>query len=290
MSDVLIIGNGPAGISAALYTARAGLSTVVIGKDSGALAKADKIENYYGFDSPVNGSQLLENGIVQAKRVGASIINDEVVSISYTGKLVVKTRQKEYSGDSVIIATGSSRSAPKIKDMDKFEGKGISYCAVCDGFFYRGKDVAVIGSGEYALNEAKELSEVANSVTILTNGNDIIAPQPDNLKVIKKKIVAFEGEAVLEKVVFADGESISVAGVFIAVGVAGSSDLAKKIGAETDGKRILVTENMATNVPGLFAAGDCTGGMMQVVKAVYEGARAGTEAVKYLRQLKANMK
>jgi thioredoxin reductase (NADPH) len=285
MSDVLIIGNGPAGISTALYTARAGFKTTIIGKDNGALAKAEKIENYYGFENPTSGNNLIAKGIAQAKRIGAELIPDEVVGLGFEDKLVVKTDKCQYKADAVIIATGSSRKAPKIQGLSEYEGKGVSYCAVCDAFFYRGKDVAVLGSHEYALSEAKELLSIAKSVTILSNGDTPISNIPKEISIITKEIDALVGEDdLLTSVRFKDGSHLLVSGVFVAIGVAGSSALARKIGAQSDGNKITVDENMATSIPGLYAAGDCTGGMMQIAKAVYEGAKAGTEVIKYLRK------
>ncbi|MHB8131803.1 MAG: NAD(P)/FAD-dependent oxidoreductase [Mobilitalea sp.] len=283
MSDIIIIGNGPAGISAALYTTRAGIDTIIIGKDYGALGKASKIENYYGFEQPISGKNLIEDGIAQAKRLGAKILSDEVLGISYTDKLVVTTKEKEYSADSVIIATGSSRSTLPIKGLKEYEGHGVSYCAVCDAFFYKGKDVAVLGNGEYALHEAVELLPTSNSVTLLTNGKQPSTIIPDKIRVNTNTIESFTGNDLLNTVHFKDGSSLSIAGVFVAVGVAGSTDLAKKLGAVTEKNKIIIDENMATNIPGLFAAGDCTGGLLQISKAVYDGAKAGTEVIKYLR-------
>jgi len=283
MSNVIIIGNGPAGISAALYTTRAGIDTIIIGKDYGALGKASEIENYYGFEQPISGKALIEDGIAQAKRLGTKIISDEVLGISYTDRLVVITKEKEYSADSVIIATGSSRSTPPINGLKEFEGHGVSYCAVCDAFFYKGKDVAVLGNGEYALHEALELLPTANSVTLLTNGKQPSTVIPDKIRVNTNIIESFIGGDLLNAVQFKDGGSLSISGVFIAVGVAGSIDLAKKLGAATVKNKIITDENMATNIPGLFAAGDCTGGLLQISKAVYEGAKAGTQVIKYLR-------
>lgn len=286
MSNVIIIGNGPAGISAALYTTRAGIETTVIGKDFGALAKATEIENYFGFKQPISGKDLISSGIEQAKRLGAKIISDEVLGISYNDKLVVQTKTDEYSADCVVLATGSSRSTPAIEGLNQFEGHGVSYCAVCDAFFYRGKDVAVLGNGEYALHEALELLQTSKSVTILTNGMEPSTLIPDTIKINKKKIKSLSGIDKLEKVIFEDNSTLDIDGLFIAMGVAGSADLARKIGAYTENNKVVVDEYMATTIPGLYAAGDCTGGLLQISKAVYEGAKAGTEIVKYLRKNK----
>ena len=283
MSNVIIIGNGPAGISTALYTTRAGIDTMVIGKDHGALGKASEIENYYGFSQPISGKDLITEGIEGARRLGADIITDEVLGISYTDKLLVTTKSGEYSADSVVIATGTTRYVPKINGLKELEGHGVSYCAVCDAFFYRGKDVAVLGDGEYALHEALELLQTSNSVTLLTNGKQPSILIPDKIKVNTKLIDSLIGNDVLDSVVFQDDSSLPIAGLFVAIGVAGSADLAKKLGAETENSKILTDENMATNIPGLYAAGDCTGGLLQVSKAVYEGAKAGIEIIKYLR-------
>lgn len=283
MSNAIIIGNGPAGISAALYTTRAGIDTVIIGKDHGALGKAAEIENYYGFSQPISGKALIDNGILGAKRLGARIISDEVLGLSYLDSFVVATKEKDYHADSVIIATGTARSTPKISGMKEFEGRGVSYCAVCDAFFHKGKDVAVLGDGEYALHEALELLPTSKSVTLLTNGKQPSALIPENIKVNTNSVDSLKGKNTLDSIIFQDGTSLSVSGLFVAIGVAGSTALAKKLGAATENDRILVDENMATNIPGLFAAGDCTGGLLQISKAVYEGAKAGMEAIKYLR-------
>ena len=285
MGNAVIIGTGPAGISAALYTARAGIKTTVIGKGLGALEKAEKIENYYGFSEPITGRELIENGIEQAKRIGAEIITDEVVGLGYTDKLTVKTINGEYPADCVILTTGSSRQSPNIKGILEYEGRGVSYCAVCDAFFHKGKDVAVLGCCEYALAEATELLPVTNSVTLITNGTVPTPKIPPEIKIITTAIEEFAGNQVLEKVIFKDGAEILVSGVFVAIGVAGSSELARKMGVEINGNTIVVDSRMATNIPGLYAAGDCTGGMLQIAKAVYQGAVAGTEVIKYIRKI-----
>ena len=144
--------------------------------------------------------------------------------------------------------------------------------------------MCVLGSGEYAVNEARELVSIVGEVTILTNGAALTASAPEGVKVIEGLVSELRGEERLQSVVFTDGSELPVSGAFIAYGTAGSAELAKKLGAFTDGSRIIVSETMATNVPGLFAAGDCTGGMLQVAKAVYQGAEAGTNVVKLLRK------
>lgn len=159
----------------------------------------------------------------------------------------------------------------------------MSYCAICDAFFYRGKKVAVIGSGEYAVHEAQVLLPHADMVTLLTNGEPLTAEVPDDVAVCDGKLAAAEGAGRVERVRFADGEVLPLDGLFLAIGTAGSSELARKIGAMLDGADVKVDVHQATNVPGLFAAGDCTGGLLQVAKAVHEGAEAGLSALRYVR-------
>ena len=281
--NVVIIGGGPAGVSAALYTARAGIDTTIIENGVHALKKAEKIENYYGFENGISGPSLYVAGLSQAKNVGAKVLTDEVVGLSFEDKFKVSATSGEYFADSVIIATGASRNKPNLKNLEKFEGSGISYCAVCDGFFFRGKDVAVLGSGEYAMHEASVLLPFAASVTLLTDGEEPSSPVPDGIKVNTSKIKAVSGDAVLENVVFEDGKTLDISGLFIALGTAGGADIAKKIGVVTNGNYVSADGNMATNIPGIFAAGDCTGGILQIAKAVYQGMLSGFSAIKFLK-------
>ena len=287
MKKAIIIGSGPAGISAALYLQRSGkVQTVVISKGIGALAKAEKIENFYGFSEPISGRELHENGIEGAKRLGVQFIEKKVVSLSYNAEMhpIVSTTQQDHSADAVLIATGTSRKTVPIKGLKEHEGKGVSYCAVCDAFFFRKKPVCVIGNGEYAVHEAEVLASTSGSVTILTNGLKMASEVPESIAVIDKKIISVNGEVTVESVQFEDGDTLEVKGVFVALGVAGSGELARKVGAETENGRIKVNEKMQTNLPGLYAAGDCTGGMLQVYKAVYDGATAGLAMLEYLKQ------
>lgn len=292
--DIIIIGSGPAGVSAALYAKRAGADVTVISRGSGALAKAEKIENYYGLAEPLTGAELEANGIAGAKRLGVEFVEDEVVGLAmnddFTG-LVVQTPDQAFEAKSVVLAAGSTRLAPKIPGLKELEGKGVSYCAICDAFFYREKTVAVLGEGEYALHEAEILLPHASKVMLFTNGKEPAVKIPDSIEVHKEKVTVVEAEQTggMERVSglrTEDGAVTPVNGLFVALGTAGSVDFARKIGAAVDNNRVVTDKDMATNVPGLYAAGDCTGGLLQVVKAAYEGAVAGLAAAKYVRNQK----
>ena len=179
MEDVIIIGAGPAGISAALYTARSNLRPIVINNGIGALAKAEKIENYYGLEEPISGEELYERGLVQAKALGVRIIKAQVLGIKGFDTFTVPNNLAgDFDTVSVILATGSRRTAPSIPGIREFEGKGVSYCAVCDAFFYRNREVAVLGNSDFALHEAEELRNVTPSVTIyFWNGKEARFPE-----------------------------------------------------------------------------------------------------------------
>lgn len=236
MYDVIIVGAGPAGISASLYTIRRNLKTLIIYKEKSALEKSTKIENYYGFENGINGEELYKIGIRQAQNIGAEVIKDEVTNIKidylnekeYTFK--VETLNNEFKAKSVILATGNKKNKPNIKNMDKYEGKGISYCAICDGFFYRNKNVAVIGNGDYAIAEAKDLQNIAKSITILTNGRQAPEYRAENININTKEIDQIEGENKVEEIDFVDNTKMKIDGIFIAQGVAGSTEFAKKLG------------------------------------------------------------
>ena len=284
MPSIIIIGSGPAGVSAALYAVRAGVDTTVLTKGPGALDRAEKIENYYGFAEPVSGAELERRSIENARRLGVQFVQTEAVGLTWTDRLTVETLAGAYPADAVILATGASRAVPRIPGLTGLEGHGVSWCAACDAFFYRGKDVAVLGSGEYALHEVQALLPVVKSVTLLTNGSPLTASFPPEVTVCPEKVNAILGKDRVSGVELSGGKTVALSGVFVALGVAGSTALARKLGAEVDGNHILVDEHMQTTLPGLYAAGDCTGGLLQVAKAVYEGALAGTEAAKALRK------
>ena len=284
MPNIVIVGSGPAGVSAALYAVRAGADTTVLTRGAGALARADAVENYYGFAQPISGAELERRSIENARRLGVKFVPAEVVGLTYTDQLTVETMDRDYPADAVILATGASRAVPRIPGLAGLEGHGVSFCAACDAFFYRGRDVAELGSGDNALPEVQALLPGENSVCLLTNGAPLTADFPPEVTVYPQAVEAVLGETVVTGVQLSGGVLLPVSGVFVALGVAGSTALARKIGAEVDGSRIVVDARMQTTVPGLYAAGDCTGGLLQVAKAVYEGAQAATEAIKALRK------
>lgn len=281
MYDVAIIGAGPAGISASLYAKRANLNVLVLYFGESNLEKSSKIDNYYGFAEGISGDNLYENGISQAKKLGVDVKQLEVIGIENLGKTYnVKTEAENFETKSVIIATGNRKVKPSIKGIAEFEGRGISYCAICDAFFYRNKNVAVIGNGKFAVNEATELSHVVNKVTILTNGLE----KPEcEFEVNTNKISVINGKEKVTDIEFEDGSKLEIDGVFIALGEAGASDFAKTLGIIQNGENIKVNDKMETNVKGVFACGNITGGLLQICKAVYEGAQAGLSAVNYIR-------
>lgn len=285
MYDVIIIGAGPAGVSASLYTHRANLKTLILYREEGALEKTNQIENYYGFADGISGKKLYEAGIQQAKNIGVEVRKEEVTNIQFTEKgFNVITENSKQEAKAIILATGNKKKKPKIKGIEDFEGKGVSYCAVCDGFFYRNRSVSVIGNGNYAISEVNELINLAGDITILTNGEKAPEFRADNVVIDTKEIDSIEGENTVQFIKFKDGSEIETEGVFIAEGMAGSIDFAKKLGVMADSNKIIVNEKMETNVKGIYACGDCTGGFLQIAKAVYEGMTAGTEVIQYIRK------
>ena len=285
MFNVIIIGGGPAGISASLYTKRGNKKTLVINSESSTLQEVHKIENYYGFENGISGKELYDIGIKQAKNLGIEIKQEEVLSVKINEKgFEVITNKDTYESEAVIIAVGNKKNKVKIKGIKDFEGKGVSYCAICDGFFYRDKEVAVIGSGNYAISETNDLINIAKKVTILTNGEKAPEFRADNVEINSKPIEEIEGKEKVEKVVFNDRSSINADGIFVAQGTAGGFELAKKLGLLIKDNHIIVNENMETNIKGVYACGDCTGGLMQVSKSVYQGTVAGLEVIKFLNR------
>ena len=321
--DCIIVGAGPAGIQASIYIKRAGMNPIVFYKGESELEKAEKIDNYYGFENGISGKELFEKGIMQATNSGIEIKKEEILNIEMEDNLEfkVKSENDTYQVKAVILATGLKRIVPKIENIEKYINKGVSFCALCDGYFYKGKNVVVIGDGKNAIEEADVLKKVAKSVRILTsseiksiNGTeqkvksitlkDDINEYKSNNKESNQEEVnknkASERQfiecnsTVGEKNSNStnsnsddsnsnDSNEIQVDGVFIAEGIAGGFEFAKRMGIITKNETIVVNDKMQTNVPGVFACGNITGGLLQVSKAVYEGAEAGINVINYIK-------
>ncbi|WP_026894423.1 NAD(P)/FAD-dependent oxidoreductase [Clostridiisalibacter paucivorans] len=291
MYDVIIIGKGPAGLSSSIYTGRGNLKTLIIGKDSEALEKA-YISNFCCAEEQT-GKELIHKGIKQALDVGVDIVEEEVLDIKKESEFVITTDTKEYKSKSVIIATGKPKIKIDIPGINKYEAKGVHYCVACDGFFYKDTKVGVIGYNDYAYHEILELESITKDITLFTNGKDIEMKKEnlDELKskdinINKKRIGVLEGNDYLEKISFEDGSEEEIDGIFVAYGTASSVDFARKLGITIDNQNILVDDNQQTNIPGIFAAGDCTGGITQVATAVGQGSTAGIRTKTYLQKLK----
>lgn len=284
MYDAVMIGSGPAGLSAALYTSRANLTTLVIGKDRGALEKADRIENYFGMAEPISGCELVENTKTQARSLGVELVEDEIFHITWNGHFILEGRNGTYESLTVLLATGTGRKTLKIEGLKELEGRGVSYCAVCDAFFYRGKEVAVLGNEDYAIHEMSQILPVVKSAVLLTNGRELKTEVPEGVQVIREPLRSVDGTERVEGITFEDGSSIAVEGLFVALGSAGAMELARKAGAFTEGQNIKVNERMETNIPGLYAAGDCIGGLLQISTAVGEGAQAAMSMIPFVRR------
>ena len=198
-----------------------------------------------GLVEEISGKELYKIGIEQAKRIGVEIIEDEVVQISNEKNFKVTTINAEYDATNVILATGINRKESTIKGIKEYEGKGISYCAVCDAFFFRGKDVAVIGDGNYAVHEAEILKPIAKSVRIITNGKRMVQNRNIDVETIKDSVKEVKGKDILEEIEFANGKTIKIDGVFVAEGIATSTDLAKRIGALVEGNNIKINQNLS---------------------------------------------
>lgn len=296
--DVLVVGCGPAGLMASIYTGRAQLKTVIFGNPTkGNLYKSHIIANYFGFDEPITGPELTQKGILHAKKFGVEMFEEEIVDIRVNedGTFTLKDeKQREYSSKTVILATGQSYALSGIKNEQALTGKGVSYCVTCDGFFFRQKKVVVIGSGNYAAEEALQLLNYTQDITILSHGKEFSfseemrkALEANNIKVQKTpRIKEIAGTEKAEKLILLDGSEIVMDGVFMAVGVAGATAFAKKLGLEMNNNYIKIDLEGKTNIPGLFAAGDCTGTPPQVASSVGGGCNAALSAIKLIRGMK----
>lgn len=300
--DVIIIGSGPAGLTAALYLGRAGQKCVVLEKDfvGGYTAKIAHIENYPGYET-INGMDLTQIMAKQAEKFGATIVYPvEVVDMELKGEVKrVRTREDVYEAHAVIIAIGVARKKLDVPGAKEYLGKGVSYCATCDGMFFKGKIVAVVGAEDEAAEEAHHLADLADKVTLIPHkAPDIVEAVMSRLRSKPNveirpitKIHSIVGDELVTGLkVIHDGieEVIPLDGVFIAMGSTPISNLIMKAGGHADDRGCLIVDrHQRMNLDGVFAAGDCTCGGMQIVAAAGEGSVAGMRAASYVRKIKA---
>lgn len=290
MYDCLIIGGGLAGLTAAIYTARAGLSTAVIeGEQCGGQAvMADLVENYPGFVG--SGYELAEKTEQQAENVGVEIIFDEIESVDFEGKVKKAVGfENSYEGKFVIVATGAKHKRAGFQGEENFTGAGVSYCAVCDGAFFADMEVAVIGGANTAVSEAIYLSNICKKVYLIYRKDKLRADNTlverlntkGNIEVLYNIIpVKVDGNDNVEKLIIDKGE-LSVKGVFVAVGFNPSTTIFENKLELDEYGYIKTDSNLATNVSGVFAVGDCrTKQLRQMITAASDGANAGTVVAK----------
>ena len=206
----------------------------------------------------------------------------------YTCVLISQSKEtvkNEFSSKTVIMATGNKKNKAKIDNLDNYLGKGVSYCAICDGFFFKNKKIGVVGNKNYALHELNVLRNISNDITLFTNGLplEISKESLQGIKINEGQISFLIGEDSLTGIVL-DGVEYAIDALFIALGSASTADLALKLGVITENGKVIVNDKMETNLPGLYCAGDATGGLLQISKAVYEGSVAGLEAVRFIRK------
>lgn len=301
--DLAIIGGGPAGLAAGIYGSRAALKTALfeIGMPGGLAASTDVIENYPGYIEGIGGPELAQNMEAQAKRFGLEMVYSGVDELArQDGYFILKTDDGEFKARAVIIATGAKPNFLKIKGETEYHGRGVSYCATCDGAFFRGKKLAVIGGGDSAVEEALFLTKFADKVSIVHRRGELRATKYLQQKAMKNDRIDFVwhsvpveikgrdtvGSVALKDVRSGEVSDLTVDGVFVYVGHSPSTGLVKGL-VQLDEKGYIITDDeMRTSTPGLFAAGDVRKKILrQVVTAVADGAIAAVSAEKYLEKL-----
>ncbi len=306
INDVIIIGSGPAGYTAAIYAARAQLKPIVFEgavTAGGALMNTTEVENFPGFQDGIMGPALMENMRAQAVKFGANLITDDVTAANLTGdvKTVIDGEGREYKAHSVILATGSSYRELGIENEKRLSGHGVSWCATCDGFFFRDQDIAVVGGGDSAVEEATFLTRFARSVTMIHRRDElraskIMAERAHNDPKISfawnSEVTELHGDAKLSGVTIrdintGDTRELSITGLFVAIGHDPRSELLKgQVDLDPNGYVLTGAGTTATNLSGVFACGDLVDHTYrQAITAAGTGCSAALDAERFLSHL-----
>mgnify|MGYP004715305641 CR=1 FL=1 len=306
-TKVLIIGSGPAGYTAGIYAARAGMRPVLVSglQKGGQLTITTDVENFPGFPEPINGGELMQRMHDQAVNVGVEIVDDQIFGGRFFRRpfVLISEGANSYRAESVIIATGASARWLGLENEEKFRGFGVSGCATCDGFFYRNKDVAVVGGGNTAAEEALYLAGIARSVTLVHRRDELRADKVLQERIKSNPKIIVEWDSVIDDIIGGDNpkgvteirvknlktdkyKNIAVAGVFIAIGHKPNTEIFKNaIVLDNQGYIVTVPGSCQTSVPGVFAAGDVKDSVYrQAVTAAGSGCQAFLEAQRFLQE------
>lgn len=297
MVDIIIVGSGPAGMSAAVYGKRAGLSVLVIEKvyyGTGQVAESSHVDNYLGIPG-INGYELGEKFRSHAEGLGVEFKDGEVIRFEKAADrwYVHLKNGQTLESKTVVYAAGAAHRHLGVPGEEEFSGKGVSYCATCDGAFFKGKDVAVVGGGNTAMDDAIYLSDICNKV-YLVHRRDVFRGDATTLMKLKEtenielvvpaKVQEVKGEQVVTALQLEDGRSLEVSGVFVAVGMQPATSMLQGIVLMDDNGYIIADETGKTSAAGFFAAGDVrTKELRQIITAVADGANAATSAERYIR-------
>ena len=306
-SKILIIGSGPAGYTAGIYAARAGLKPILVSglQPGGQLTITTEVENFPGFPEPIHGTDLMQRMRSQAENVGVTIIDDNIIEVDFSSRPFVCNSENYhvYTGETLIIATGASAKWLGLESEEKFRGYGVSGCATCDGFFYRNRNVAVVGGGNTAAEEALYLSNFAKSVTLIHRRNSLRADQTMQKRILENPKINIEWDTVIEEILGTENPKsviglrlknvkndstfeLAVDGLFIAVGHHPNTELFKKyLQLDNNGYIVTLPGSSKTNIEGVFAAGDVKDPQFrQAVIAAGSGCIAALEAEKFLNE------
>jgi len=302
MHEVLILGSGPAGLTAAIYTARAGLAPVVVEGMSagGQLMNTTDVENYPGFPDGVQGPELMDLFRRQATRFGATFVSGDVTAVEFSKRpFAVRTDERELRGRSVIVATGASPRTLGIPGEKEYAGRGVSYCATCDGFFFRDQEIAVVGGGDTAMEEALFLARFGSRVTVIHRRDEFRASKIMGDRVLEHEKIEVLWNSVVEEVLgeggkvralrvrnVASGERVErpCGGFFVAVGHEPNTALFRGVLAMDEQGYLLVRGGSATDIPGIFVAGDVHDHTYrQAVTAAGAGCRAAIDCERWLQ-------